>query len=118
VSAAAVDPGAVAPAVAVPAVAPAVVAPAVVPPLVVPDVPAVDAIPIGSTVAFVSMNRPSAAFATHPVTVTSCPATSFAPLRWTVADDVELCAPSEITQLQMLATHSPVILRVIRWPSS
>jgi len=112
------DPDVVAPAVVAPAVVPpAVVAPEVVPPVVAPAVLAVVDVPIGSTIALVSMYRPSAAFATHPVTVTSRPEPSAAPLRCVVADEVELCAPSEITQLHTLAMHSPVILRVIRWPS-
>jgi hypothetical protein len=121
----AMEPPVVAPAVVPPAVAPAVepvapaVEPAVVPPVVAPAVlvPAVVDMPAGSTIALVSMYRPSAAFATHPVTVTSCPAI-MVPLRCVVGDVVVPCAPSEITQLHTPATHSPVILRVIRMPSS
>jgi len=96
-----------------PEVVPAVVAPAVAAPAVLP-VPPVVVIPAGSTIALVNMYLPSAAFDRHPVTVTSCPA--MAPLRCVVADVVVLCAPSEMTQLQTLATHSPVILRVIVGP--
>ena len=82
----AMEPPVVAPAVVPPAVAPAVepvepaVEPAVVPPVVAPAVlvpPVVD-ISAGSTIAFVSVKRPSAAFATQPVTVMSCPAAALA----------------------------------------
>jgi len=116
---AAIIPRGALPAVA-PVVAPAVVPPDVVPPVVAavvapPVVPAVVAL-IGSTVALVNMNRPSAAFATHPVTVTSRAAALALAVCGGVAVAVEPCAPSEIDTEQMLATQSPVILCVIRWP--
>jgi hypothetical protein len=117
---AAIIPRGALPAVA-PVVAPAVVPPVVAPPVVVPAVdaplvdPAVVAL-IGSTVALVNMNRPSAAFATHPVTVTSCAAAVPVAVCGVVAVAVEPCAPSESDTEQMLATQSPVIVCVIRWP--
>jgi hypothetical protein len=95
-------------------VVPAVVVPvAVAPALVVPVVAAGAA---GSIVAFVSMNRPSADFATHPVTVTSCRALSV-PVPCGVALDVELCAASNTETAPAVAIERPLIRCVIRQPS-